>query len=149
MQKRISYILAADSGGAKLYSAQGGKGELALVQQIDNPAGRKMRSELDADRPGQQRNDGGGMHGLGGDRDSQQHESERFARLLCRLLHEEYLAGKFSDLMIAAPPHFLGELRQHMSADCYKVLGRSVNKDLLRSDAQDILQHFDQDRGAC
>lgn len=140
--KKSHYILVADSGAAKLYRAEGALKDIELVHERSNPAGRKMRSELDSDRPGQQRNDGGGMHGLGGDSDTPRHESEAFARELCRLLEREREAMKFSDLMIAAPPRFLGELRQHLSEGCLKVLGQTIHKDLVRMPADDILSHF-------
>jgi protein required for attachment to host cells len=44
--------------------------------------------------------------------------------------------------MIAAPPHFLGDLRQHLSSDCMKVLGKTLHKDLLRVPPADLLTHF-------
>jgi protein required for attachment to host cells len=140
--KKIYYILVADSGAAKLFRAEGGLNALELVQEQANPEGRKTRSELESDRPGQQRNDSGGMHGLGGDSDAQQHERAKFARSLCTLLQSEQQAGKFTNLLIAAPPHFLGDLRQHLSKDCLRVLGKSVNKNLLRVGEKDVIAHF-------
>jgi protein required for attachment to host cells len=140
--KKTYYILVADSGTAKLFRAQGGLNNLELVHEQSNPEGRKMRGELESDRPGQQRNDQGGAHGLGGDTNAHRHESDQFARELCGLLHREHEAKKFTDLLIAAPPHFLGDLRHHLSGDCQKVLGKEVHKDLVRADTSDILAHF-------
>ena len=51
-------------------------------------------------------------------------------------------AGRFTSLLIAAPPHFLGDLRQHLSKDCQQIVGKTVNKDLLRSDDNGIIAHF-------
>ncbi len=140
--KKIYYILVADSGAAKLFRAQDGLKEMEIVHEQSNPAGRKRRAELETDRPGQQRNDSGGMHGLGGDSDAHRHESEQFARELCHLLRREHELRKFTDLLIAAPPHFLGDLRQYLSHDCLKVMRKSVNKDLLHVDSAAILAHF-------
>ena len=44
--------------------------------------------------------------------------------------------------MLVAPPHFLGELRQHLSKECQHVLGKTVNKDLLRADSKEIIAHL-------
>jgi protein required for attachment to host cells len=140
--KKTHYILVADSGMAKIYKAETPLATLELVHEQANPEGRKTRSELDSDRPGMQRKDAGGSHGLGGDSNSQQHESEQFARTLCKLLQSEHQAGKYSGLMIAAPPHFLGNLRHHLSKECQHALGKTVNKNLLRSDDKGIIAHF-------
>lgn len=140
--KKTHYILVADSGAAKIYKAENGLKTLELVLEQANPAGRKTKAELESDRPGVQRNDGGGTHGFGGDNNPHQHESEQFARSLCKLLQTDHQDGKFSDLMIAAPPHFLGDLRAHLSKDCQKVLGKTVNKNLVRSDDKGIIAHF-------
>lgn len=135
-------VLVADDGAAKLYQAEDELANLQLVYEHANPAGRKMPGELESDRAGQQRNTIGGMHSLAGDHDPRRHESERFARELCALLQREHRDGKFTSLLIAAPPRFLGELREHLSEDCRKVLVKTVNKDLVRSDVRDVAAHF-------
>lgn len=141
IMKKTHYILVADSGAAKIFRTDDMQ-SLELAHELSHPAGRKTRTELNSDRPGVQRNSIGGAHGLGGDKDPHQHEREQFARELCHLLQREHGAGNFADLMIAAPPHFLGDLRQHLSDGCLKVLGKTVHKDLLRADPKQVLDHF-------
>lgn len=140
--KKTCYILVADSGAAKLYRTDADTPVPELTHERANPAGRKTRSEIDSDRPGEQRNTSGGMHGLGGDKDPHVHERERFARELCLMLQREHSAGHFTDLLIAAPPHFLGDLRQHLSTECQKTLGKTLHKDLVRTDPKDLMAHF-------
>jgi|Laugrespbdmm15sn_2_1035079.scaffolds.fasta_scaffold110304_1 protein required for attachment to host cells len=137
-----TYILVADSGQAKLFKTDSRFTELELVQQQANPSGRLTRSELESDRPGMQLNDMGGAHGLGGDKNSHQHESDVFAKSLCATLQTEYQHGSFSNLIIAAPPHFLGNLRSHLSKDCLKILSKEVKKDLVRMDTPGLLAHL-------
>lgn len=136
------YILVADAGGAKLYRSEGGTSTPELAHERSNPAGRKLRAEIESDRPGTQRNSMGGTHSLGGDKDAHRHESDQFARELCNMLEREHAAGRFTDLLIAAPPHFLGDLRQHMGKDCKKAIRATIHKDLLRIDPKDLLAHF-------
>lgn len=131
-------LLVADSGAAKIYIADKRLTDIDLLEEMENPEGRLMRGEQTSDRPGVQRNDGGGSHGLGGDRSAQEHASERFARTLCSRLHDLHQAGRMHELKIAAAPHFLGLLRQHLHKDCQAILAKTVNKDLLRADTATI-----------
>ena len=141
--KKDQYIVVAESAFAKVFKTGSQKEKFALVHTIENPEGRKQRSELDSDRPSQQRNTVGGYHGLGGDDDSQEHDIENFARELCHLLQKDHQEGKFSGLEIAAAPHMLGMMRKFLSDDCQKVLGKTVNKNLIHADEKDILAHFE------
>ncbi len=136
------YILVADNGSARIFKSDTAMRELEVVHSQSNPDGRKLPAELQSDRPGMQRSGSGGFHGLGGDKDPHRHQSEEFAANLSRMLHAAHQAGEFDELLIAAPPQFLGELRQHLSADCQKVLGTTVNKDLVRATDADIIAHF-------
>src|SRR5690606_15530181 len=125
---KTRYILVADAGSARIYKGEGRNGPLELVHQQDNPAGRKSASELQSDRPGLQRSGRGGFHGLGGDKDPQRHKAEEFAAQLARMLAFAHQDGQYDELLLAAPPQFLGELRKQLSADCQKVLAKSLDK---------------------
>lgn len=137
-----TYIVVADSAEARIYSADEKLETLSLVQEYSNPEGRKQRADMDSDRPGVHRNDSGGSHGLGGDRDSHKHQSEEFARQLAKRLGKSRTAEDFAQLMLVAPPHFLGKLRQHLDVECAKSVVRTVNKDLVRADDADLLAHL-------
>lgn len=140
---KTTYMLIADSGGARLYRTDPRLKSLELIEEKDNPAGRKSESELGTGRPGRRMGTGGGgIHGLNDHDDMEAHESELFARALCEQLHKQHEAGKFDDLKIAAPPKFLGELRQRLSNGCSNALSLTLNKDLLRSNDADILATF-------
>lgn len=141
MQQTI-YLVVADSGQANIYRTDANLASLEQVQQQIHPSSRLTRSELDSDRPGSQTSGAGGHHNLGGDKNSHQHEGVEFAHSLCKYLHSEHQAGKFTQLMLAAPPHFLGELRKQLHTDCLKILGKTVNKNLLRAGEQSIVEHF-------
>lgn len=136
------YLVVADSSQANVYATDNKLSTLELVAQQQHPASRLTRSELDSDKAGSSSSSGRGYHSLGGDSSSHRHESEEFARSLGKYLHGEHLAGKFGQLLVAAPPHFLGDLRQHLSPDCTKVLGKTVNKNLLRVGEAAIIEHF-------
>ena len=137
-------VLVADSGAARIYLADSQLTRLDLLLELDNPEGRLTPGELASDRPGVQRKDSGGAHGLGGDRNPHEHASDRFAHTLCKQIHKLHQAGRFKDLRIAAAPHFLGLLRQHLDKDCQAIVSKSVDKDLLRADSATIAAHLIQ-----
>lgn len=127
-------VLVADSGTARIYFADSRLTDIELLEELSNPDARLSRSELNADKPGQQRSSSGGAHGLGGDADPHTASNERFARSVCQHLHLLRHAGRFHELYVAAAPQFLGLLRRHLHQDCQAVLRRSLDKDLLRTD---------------
>lgn len=131
-------ILVADSGAARIYLSDARMTDFDVLEDISNPDARLSRSELNSDRPGQQRKGAGGAHGLGGDADPHTESNERFARSLCQQLHLLRHAGRFHELYLAAAPQFLGLLRRHLHQDCQAVLRRSLDKDLLRADTTTI-----------
>ncbi len=141
MQQAI-YLVVADSSQATIYLTDKSLSTLEVVEQQQHPSSRLTRSQLDSDKPGSSNAAGRGYHSLGGDSNSHEHESSEFARSVGKFLHSEHLAHKFGHLLIAAPPHFLGELRQHLSDDCQKVLGKTVNKNLLHVGVAEMVEHF-------
>jgi protein required for attachment to host cells len=145
MQQPMTYLVVADSSQALIYLTDKKLEKLQLVEHENHPTSRLTNSELDSDKAGGATSAGRGFHSLGGDSNSHQEEAADFALRLCRHLHSEHLAGKFKQLLIAAPPHFLGDLRHHLSTDCQKVLGKTVNKNLTRASEKAIIEHFAQE----
>ncbi len=137
-----TYLVVADSSQALIYLTDSKLDQLTLVEHENHPSSRLTNSELDSDKAGGAASAGRGFHSLGGDSNSHQEQAADFALRLCRHLQSEHLAGKFKQLLIAAPPHFLGDIRHHLSADCQKVLGKTVNKNLTRVGEAAILEHF-------
>ena len=138
----VTYLVVADSSQALIYKTDARLDKLELVEHDNHPTSRLTNSELDSDKAGGAASAGRGFHSLGGDSNSHQEEAADFALSLSRHLHSEHLAGKFSHLLVAAPPHFLGDLRHHLSTDCQKVLGKTVNKNLTRVGEKAIIEHF-------
>jgi protein required for attachment to host cells len=136
------YVVVADRGVARIFSTSFKMDTLDLVIEEANPSGRKLRSDVESDRPGRTSNSSGHIHALGNEYSAERHDDEQFAKHICELLGKEHQQKKFSELMIAAPPHFLGALRHHLDASCRKALSATVDKDLLHADNADIVGHF-------
>jgi len=133
------YILVADSASAKLFKAHKPLKSLELVFDQNHLQGRQKRSDFDSDRAGLRISTAKGYHSFAGDKDSHKHEEEEFARRLGDVLKSEYQRGKFDQLIIVAPPHFLGFIRQHLSKDCMSVLVKSINKNLVKQPETELI----------
>lgn len=135
--KKQLYILVADSGRAKVFKGETPLDNLELVFDQVNFHGRQKASEIYSDRAGSQRSGRGGYHSFAGERDA--HEEYKFSRELCRFLCEEHRTGKYSELVLIAPPQFLGVLRKHLEKECGTVPLQTLDKDLVKQSEQDII----------
>ena len=139
------YILVADDGRARVYRTERplrAESVLDTVYEAIHYEGSRKRADIDSDRPGVQRSGSGGFHGLGGDRDSGRHEEEGFARGLCQWLSKAQASGGFSELILAAPPRLLGDLRKHLDPACRAALSKSLDKDLLQFSGPELVRHL-------
>jgi protein required for attachment to host cells len=133
------YILVADSSQAKLFRAEKPLKTLEIIFEKDHIQGRQKRSDIDSDRAGVRNSSTKGSHSFAGDKDSHKHEEEMFAKSLCNMLESEYKHRKYDGLILVAPPHFLGFIRQHLSKDCMSVLVKSINKNLVKQTETELI----------
>jgi protein required for attachment to host cells len=108
--------------------------------QKTDAAGRASSTRSGSGAPAAAR--GGSMHAQGGgaqfapsggtmdEVDFHRLEADRFAADVGAMLKERALANEFESLIIAAPPHTLGELRKHYHVEVANRLAGEVPKDL-------------------
>lgn len=138
-----SWVLVADSAHARIFNAETAKSALSEVKSINHPEGRQHEHELTSDLPGRQT--GGAKdshHSLGGKTDAKEHEAIEFAKDLCKYLEEAHNTQKFSQLIVVAAPHFLGQLRKEMNNNVAKLITLEIDKDIVKQDADEIRSHL-------
>ncbi|MGI2037306.1 host attachment protein [Shewanella frigidimarina] len=134
-----SWILVADSAYARLFNAETAKSTLIEIKSMIHPEARQHEQKLTSDLPGRQA--GGAInshHSVGGKTEPKKNEAVEFAREICRYLEAEYNAHKFSQLIVVAAPHFLGNLRKEMSSNVAKVVTLEIDKDIVKQDIDSI-----------
>lgn len=67
-----------------------------------------------------------------------EHETELFARSVTGFLLEQQQAGRFRQLVLAAPPQFLGTLRQLLDPHVKTRVKTELNKDYTQLNAQQL-----------
>jgi protein required for attachment to host cells len=95
-------------------------------REQDNPPDRMHSS----DAPGRGSSGVGSRTGAMAETNFHQLEEDRFAALAADMLRKRALKNDFEQLIIAAPPRTLGELRKHYHKSVEQRLIREIDKDL-------------------
>lgn len=138
-----TWILVAESSRAKLYKADNRKSPISEVESLDNLAGRLHEGDLVSDRSG---SDGGsigqGRHVLDDKTSAREQEHIGFAKKLAARLDTGRNEGAFSRLVLAAPPSFLGLLRDNLSKEVMAMVYTQVDKNLVQQPAEVLREYM-------
>lgn len=125
-----TWIVVAEASCAKFFETDNNGVDLRMVREFRHPDSRKKTGELTSDKPGRAFDSiGRGRHAEERG-DAHVHEQQVFAHELAVFLDKARSDKRFENLIIVAGPHFLGELRQIISASLKKCVTKEVGKDL-------------------
>ncbi len=126
------WILVADSGAARLFTADSPTGPLREREDFTSPASRARDKELGADRPGRTFDSTGpGRHAKGKQESPREREAMNFARLLAERVGSARAKGELDRLIVVAAPEFLGMLRASMDAETRKRVEKELSLNLV------------------
>jgi protein required for attachment to host cells len=139
-KSKIRWYLLANRVGAVIYEDQP-DAPFSFVERMKNPKGHALEGQLDSDRPGMMRSSGGGgtiHHGM--DKTFHHHEqaAAHFAKAIAKKLLEKKREQKFTELIIAAEPHFLGLIRQELAPELKSLILYEVNREYLEGSDQEM-----------
>lgn len=141
MKKAQTWVLVADAGSARIYSASHSDGRPKYVPlfNFDN-AGRHSRSrDLGTDAPGRSvESVGGARHAQEPRTDPQRHAKQVFAKSVAEYLDRNALAQEFESLVLIAAPQMLGDLRDALGREAKDKVVREVAKDLMKLPAAQL-----------
>jgi protein required for attachment to host cells len=139
--RRTTRVIVAHDSGARTFENRGpGKG-LVQVSEVDFEDGRRHAGELDADQGGRSATRAGHGHAYESHEDSRQHAVGYFAKQLAQDLARELHLGAFDQLVLVAPPRFLGMLRDALDSKLQRALIGTVCKDLPRATGEELCKH--------
>lgn len=125
------WILVADGGHARIFTAETLHGELTEVESFTQPQIRMKGTDVRSDRPGRTFDSGGeGHHAMEYRTDHKDQARQEFARELAQRLELCFQEGKFEKLVLVAEPSFLGHMRRHISSHLQKAISHQVDKNL-------------------
>lgn len=143
MTNTITWLLVADASKAKIYSLHKAKvfqdnpngNLLTLVEEFQHNNSRKKNSELVSDRMGDF-----GPGKLLEVTPPKTIEAEQFALKLTSRLDNGRKEDSYQDLVIVAPPNFMGLLNKHMHNQVTKLLSKTIEKDYTQQAEKELVK---------
>jgi protein required for attachment to host cells len=135
-----TWIVAADSSRARFLQVAG-RERLVEVESLLNPAARMDDRELITDAHPRFR----GTAGPGSDRQetsAQQHATDLFAKRVGDYLESARTERRYDELVIVAPPKFLGALRGELGKEVAKLVVDELPKDLSWLNERELERYF-------
>lgn len=144
--KTKTWILVADSGKARIYNTvkprlfvKPNSKNLELVDEYVHTESRKKDSELVTDKQGHF-----GSGTFEEPTDPHRHVEDVFALELARILQHAQHEKKFHDLILIAPPTFMGMLNKHIPHTTAKLISTRIEKDYTYYDEQQLTTYLQE-----
>jgi protein required for attachment to host cells len=125
-----TWIVAADASRARVLQVAG-RERLVEVESMLNPGGRLHNREVNTDATGRFRGpDRPGGHASDDENRTIDHYDEVFAKRVGEYLDKARNEHLYDELVLVAPPKFLGMLRKELGKEVEKLVADEVPKDL-------------------
>jgi protein required for attachment to host cells len=136
------WIVVAESSRARIFTMEGALAPLRELEDLSHPAARLPGRELRSDRSARvSRGRGQENHPGEPNVEPKQQEAIQFARQISERLEQARTKGELEELVLIAPPAFLGLLRQNLSAATEKHLAKSIDKNLVQMSEREIREY--------
>jgi protein required for attachment to host cells len=139
MPTKTVWVVAADASRARVLQVAGPE-RLVEIENLPNPEGRAHDRDLQTDAEPRFNGHGGvgkagtaPTGGPGSDRETQgprEHAAATFARRVGDYLEKARTDHRYDELVVIAPPKFLGALRKEMGKEVEKLVAGEMPKDL-------------------
>ena len=143
-----TWIVAADESRARVLQVARPERKLEEIESMLNPEGRLQDREMQSDAEPRFSGRAGG--GPASDRETQgavEHAVKVFAREVGRYLEKARTDHRFDELVLVAPPKFLGALRKELDKEVAKLVVQELPKDLSTFNARDLEAYFSKESG--
>lgn len=161
---QTTWIIAANSGRARIFADADSAQPLLEVEDMINPAAQQRILDNVTDRMGPTSAAGSG-HNIGGGQGGgyahnaqagapnkqyqpavtpDEHEAHKFVKDISNYLLQAHQQGRYQQLVVSASPEFLGLLRSDLDPQVKSLIKRELNKDYTHSNAQQLREQLNQ-----
>lgn len=137
-----TWIVAADASRARVLQVAGPE-RLVEIDNLLNPDGRLEDREVNTDARGRF----AGGHTGEDDVGAVEHRTELFAKRLGDYLDKARTEHRYDELVLVAPPKFLGMIRKKLGKEVEKLVADQVPKDLSWFNARELESYFAKGSG--
>ncbi len=138
-----TWIVAADESRARVLQVARPEQRLLEIEDMLNPEGRLQDRDLQSDA--EPRFSGRTGSGPASDPEAEgavEHSAKLFAKEVGRYLEKARTEQRFDELVLVAPPKFLGALRQELDKEVKKLVVDELPKDLSWFSARELETYF-------
>jgi protein required for attachment to host cells len=134
-----TWIVVCDASYCRLFMKRQNNQDWVLFEEFEHPASREKGMDLYSDRPGNTSQGAGeAQRNLDSYTNIREVEAVRFAHTICRMLESSYGLNAFERLILVAPPHFLGLLRDELKGPVVKSIFGTLDKDYTQLGEQEL-----------
>ncbi|MBL9029340.1 MAG: host attachment protein [Caedimonas sp.] len=139
-KKRYTIIIIADRGRARIFLRRYKR----LVEFKDLIADHRAAHEAGTSKPGRvQERAAMARHAIEPRTDPDQKQEKDFAVQVAHTLKETTESYDTKEIILIAPPEFLGFLRKELAEDIYGKVKREISKDLTKSSLKELESYLD------
>ena len=132
-------VIVANNARARIFASHDVLKHLAEQEDFVHAEARQSNQDLVTDAAGKSRDPHGSFDPA---TSPTEHEAANFALLLTRRLKEMHNEQHFDQLILIAPPAFLGLLRKNLHKSLDKLVERTIHKDLTTAGIDDIIDYI-------
>ena len=142
MPRQRKILLVVADGEHCRFVRPGPDNALRSTTALDSLAAHKRAAELGSDHPGAAYHTGAAAHhALAPRHDPHDLEKQKFARVVAEQLNAAAASGDYDELVIAAPPHTLAAIREHLDTTTGAKIVGTLQKDLTKTPDDELWPH--------
>jgi protein required for attachment to host cells len=142
-----TWIVVAHEAGARFFENHGRGTGLELVEEIEHADGRARDRDMASDRPGRafRKNSGDPSRASMGQSEGPHDRAvSDFARALADKLKDGRVQNRYKQLVLVAPPRFLGLLRSSLDGPTAQLVIVSLDKDFAASKKSELVERLSE-----
>lgn len=140
-----TWVLVADSARARLFQIGKGMPAMTEVACYSNSESRSSAHDSVAERlPRTFDSMGFSRHSIEPHTPLREKNAQHFAQLLGEVLKQGQIASRYDQLVLVAPPRFLGALHKRLDKALHECVVKEIAHDLVASTPSEILSYLPQ-----
>ncbi len=132
-------VIVADNARARIFASGTAINRLQELEGFAHPEAHLSNIDLVGDSAGKSVDQHGSLDPA---TDARMVEAQAFAKLLGKHLKELHNQQHFDQLILIAPPRFLGLLRKELETPLDKLVTQSIDKDLTTASLEEIIEYI-------